>query len=112
MTSKKEETMKALEEKSNLPEATKKPMNKFGKQETFEVEGVTYTMQFPGVRAAQKILDESKGFGGRFSDEAYNERLMNDVIVEPKVDWDYWDQNSGYREVMQKADNFLGRMLN
>lgn len=111
MTTKKEETMKALEVKNELPEKEKNPMGKFGKQETFEIEGVKYTMQFPGVRAAQRMLDGSKRYGGTFSDEAYYTQIMEEVITEPSVDWDYWDEHAGYREVMQKADNFLGRML-
>ncbi|CRH18102.1 conserved hypothetical protein [Carnobacterium maltaromaticum] len=49
---------------------------------------------------------------GVISDEAYNHQLMEIVIIEPKTNWDYWDENAGYREVMALADNFLGRLFN
>lgn len=84
---------------------------KFGKSEKDTIAGIEYTFQFPGTKRAQQILDASKTFGGVFSDSAYNEALMKDVIVHPKTDWDYWDNHKGYREVMRKADTFLGRML-
>lgn len=106
------ETVKALEAKNAVPEADKKPFNKFGKQEQVTVADIEYTLQFPGVRRAQQILDSSKGPAGIFYDEAYNTRLMDEVIVEPKVDWDYWDEHEGYGELMNAADTFLGRFLN
>lgn len=111
MTTKKDE-VKELEAKNNIPDTEKKPFNKFGKQEVHEVSGTEYTFQFPGVRAAQQILDNSKGPAGIFVDETYNKQLMETVIVSPKTNWDYWDEHEGYREVMALADNFLGRLLN
>ena len=105
------ETMAAVEAKESIPETDKKPLNKFGKQEKHTVADVEYTFQFPGVRKAQQILDNSKGPANIFVDEAYHTQLMENVIVLPKVDWDYWDENEGYREVMALADNFLGRLL-
>lgn len=108
----KNETVKALEAKGKIPETEKTPLKKFGAQETFEVEGAEYTLQFPGVRKAQQILDASKMVNNVYNDEAYNTQLMDLVIISPKVNWDYWDEHAGYREVMQKADNFLGRLLN
>lgn len=106
------ETLKAVEAKNSISETEKKPLNKYGKQEKHEVDGVEYLFQFPGVRKAQQILDNSKAPGGIFVDEAYNTQLMEHVIVQPKVNWDYWDEHEGYREVMALADNFLGRLLN
>lgn len=105
------ETVKALEAKNAIPETEKKPLNKFGKQEKVTVAGIEYTMQFPGVRRAQQILDSSKGPAGIFFDEAYNTKLMEEVIVEPKIDWDYWDEHEGYRELMDEADTFLGGLF-
>lgn len=106
------ETLKAVEAKNNIPEAEKKPLNKYGKQEEQVVDGVTYLFQFPGTRKAQQILDNSKAPGGIFVEEAYHTQLMEHVIVQPKLDWDYWDEHEGYREVMALADSFLGRLLN
>lgn len=105
------DTIKALEAKSSVPKAEKKPLDKLYKQETVEIAGVEYTFQFPGVRRAQQILDSAK-ITGVFSNEIYNTRLMDEIIVQPNdIDWDYWDENEGYLEVMDKADRFLGRLL-
>ena len=106
----KKDEVKELEAKNSIPEAEKKPFNRFGKQETHEVKGIEYTFQFPGVRAAQEIVDVAKGPSGTFSDGRYNQQLMDMVIVSPKTDWDYWDEHEGYTEVMALADNFLGRL--
>ena len=111
MTKAKKETVKAVAAKNNLSEAVKKPMNRFGKQEKHTVDGIEYTFQFPGVKRAQEIVDLSKMANGLHSDLLYNESLMKDVIVAPKTDWDYWDENEGYMEVLGKADRFLAEML-
>ncbi|MBA3926538.1 hypothetical protein [Listeria rustica] len=89
----------------------KHPMRKYGKQETHTVEGVDYTFQFPGVRHTQQIIDSAKLPGGVFGETNYNTAIMSDVIISPKVDWDYWEEHDGYGEVMALADNFLGRTL-
>ena len=70
-----------------------------------------YTFQFPGTRAAQAILDNSKGPSNTFSDVAYHATYGLSYCY-TKLNWDYWDEHEGYREVMALADNFLGRMLN
>lgn len=97
----------------SVPKEVKKPLAKFGKQETYTAEdGTEYTFQFPGVRRAQEILDESKNMVGVIMETSYNEKLFDEVIVKPHgIDWEYWNENDGYREVMAAADNFLGRML-
>lgn len=87
-------------------------LEKLGKQKKVTVQGVEYTLQFPGVRHAQKILDASQIRPGVYNDEIYNGLIMEDVIVEPKINWDYWDENLGYRELMREADRFLGEGLN
>lgn len=79
-------------------------------EETETIEGVEYTFQFPGTRRTQQILDRSK-MTGVHSDEVFNDLLMKEVIVHPKTNWDYWDSHEGYREVMDKADRFLGKNL-
>ena len=105
------DTIKALEAKNSVPKAEKKPLDKLYTQETVEIAGVEYTFQFPGVRRAQRILDSAKA-PGFFSTEVYNTLLMEEIIVLPeKINWEYWDENEGYLEVMDKADRFLGRLL-
>lgn len=83
----------------------------FGTQEKHTVEGVEYTFQFPGVKATIELLDRCKNRFDNVIDSAYYEEIMENVIVEPKVDWDYWEEHAGLREVMALADNFLGRAL-
>ncbi|WP_270995629.1 hypothetical protein [Listeria seeligeri] len=106
--------IEAAQAAQKIPKAVRKPLDKFGKQEVFTANDNTeYTFQFPGTRRAQEILDESKNGYGVVVDSVYYERIMKDVIVEPKgLDLDYWDEHEGYREVMNAADTFLGRLLN
>lgn len=87
--------------------------SKFLKEEkyTCEASGTEFTFQFPGTKAVQEMLDESKNSFGNVVDTAYNEKLMEKIIVAPQVDWDYWDENNGYVEVMHAADKFLGGLL-
>ncbi|EEO3824289.1 hypothetical protein G5986_002672 [Listeria monocytogenes] len=104
----------AAQAAQKIPKELKKPLKKFGTQEDFEAsDGTKYKFQFPGTRRAQEILDETKNGYGVVVDSVYYERIMKDVIVEPLgMDLDYWDEHEGYREVMNAADNFLGRLLN
>ncbi|PCZ07323.1 hypothetical protein AWL03_14540 [Listeria monocytogenes] len=106
--------VEAAQTAQKIPKSVKKPFNKFAKQEVYKAsDGTKYTLQFPGTRRAQEILDESKNGYGVVVDSVYYERIMREVIVEPNgLDLDYWDEHEGYREVMNAADNFLGRLLN
>lgn len=106
--------VEAAQAAQKISKLVKKPLDKFGKQEVFIAnDDIEYTFQFPGTRRAQEILDESKNGYGVVVDSVYYERIMKDVIVEPKgLDLDYWDEHEGYREVMNAADTFLGRLLN
>ncbi|EAE3064583.1 TPA: hypothetical protein RD852_000743 [Listeria monocytogenes] len=106
--------VEAAQTAQKIPKSVKKPLDKFGRQEVFIANDDTeYTFQFPGTRRAQEILDESKNGYGVVVDSVYYERIMREVIVEPNgLNLDYWDEHEGYREVMNAADNFLGRLLN
>lgn len=86
---------------------------KFLKQEeyTHKPTGIKYVFSFPGTKRVQEILDESKGLNGHVMDSIYNEKIMKEVIASPQTNWDYWDENDGYREVMAEADRFLGKLL-
>ncbi|MGE7121801.1 hypothetical protein ACQKIC_16415 [Peribacillus sp. NPDC046944] len=96
---------------SENQKAKEEQVSKFGKQEVQEIENIKYTFQFPGTKKTQEILDEAAK-GGNFSNTKYHEDIMEHVIVKPiGVNWDYWDEHEGYREVMALADNFLGRQL-
>lgn len=92
---------------------TEEKTTKLLRQEEFTHEGtgVKYIFSFPGTKRVQEIIDESKGLNGQIVESVYNEKLMNEIIATPQTDWDYWDENDGYREVLAEADRFLGRLL-
>lgn len=92
---------------------TEEKTTKLLRQEEYKHEetGVTYIFSFPGTKRVQEIIDESKGLNGQIVESVYNEKLMNEIIATPQTDWDYWDENDGYREVLAEADRFLGRLL-
>lgn len=95
----------------NQGQVKERKQSKFGLQEKHTVAGIEYMFQFPGVKSTIELLDRSKNAFGNVVDSTYYEEIMENVIVIPKVDWDYWDTHDGLREVMAKADNFLGRQL-
>ncbi|AKG05814.1 hypothetical protein AAV35_012675 [Salimicrobium jeotgali] len=82
-------------------------MAKLGAKKEVEVEGVTYTFQHPGTRAFAQIQDRIQVEGGKMSSERMSEELFKHVIVEPKVDFDYFDEHDGYEEVITEAMSFL-----
>lgn len=73
--------------------------------------GVVYTLQHPGARAKARIIDASTGKTGNFSLEKLNEQMFQHVIVEPKVNWAYFDENENgiqdYDALIEEATNFL-----
>lgn len=82
-------------------------MAKFGEKKTIEIEGMEYTFQHPGIREAVKMRDRNKDATGQLSEEKYYTDLMKLVIIEPKVNWDYWNEHDGFNEVMTEASTFL-----
>ncbi|MED4455903.1 hypothetical protein [Metabacillus fastidiosus] len=100
-----------MNENQNNQVKQEAPKSRFGLQEKHTVEGIEYTFQFPGVKATIDLLDRCRNGFGNVVDGSYYEEIMEHVIVSPKVDWEYWDENGGLREVMNLADRFLGRQL-
>ena len=92
-------------------EVERMPLKRMGKTEKVTVKGQDYTLFFPGLKKAHQIVDLSRMGNGVMDNSAYDEALMKQVIVDPKTDWDYWDDHEGYGEVMEKADQFLGKWL-
>lgn len=92
-------------------------LSKKGKKETYELKDENgkavqkYLFQFPGILKTQELIDGSTNGVGVTITKDYNESLMKHVIVDPKTDWNYWDNHAGYRRVMEAADRFLGKML-
>jgi hypothetical protein len=90
----------------------KQPVSKFGKQETYTAtDGTKYTFQFPGTQAAMELLDRAKNNIGVVVDSKYKVELMEHIIVDPKVSYDYFDEHDGFIEVTNEADRFLGSLL-
>ncbi|MDF2657762.1 MAG: hypothetical protein K0Q94_553 [Paenibacillus sp.] len=78
------------------------------KQLVKTIGGVEYTFQFPGVRKAIQISDASKDRFGNLKSEPLYDQLMEHVIVEPRTNWDYWDENMEHmEEVFGTAFRFL-----
>ncbi|WP_088005603.1 hypothetical protein [Indiicoccus explosivorum] len=82
-------------------------MPKLGSKKVVEVEGTEFTLQHPGTRAYTQIQDRIQREGGMMSSEKLSEEIFKHVIVEPKVDFEYFDENDGYEEVITEAMNFL-----
>lgn len=102
MMATKKETEKILEEKE-VKENQKKMVKKAFRQETVEIAGEEYTFQFPGMKYALPIMRK------QYSDDAneFVEELMDKIIVKPKTNWEYWDEHSGFDEVISEASEFF-----
>ena len=96
-------------------EVERMPLKRMGKTETITVDDYDgpkdYTLFFPGLKKAHNLVDFARMGNGVIDNTTYNEGLMKTVIVEPKTDWDYWDEHDGYGKVMDEADRFLGEWL-
>ena len=66
-----------------------------------------YLFQHPGVRGGVQLRGRSKDAMGNLDEEKYYEEIMKKVIVSPKTNWDYWEENEGFQEVMKEASTFL-----
>lgn len=73
--------------------------------------GTKYTLQNPGARIKTRIIDNSSDKNNKFLLEKLNEQLFANVIVDPKVSWDYFEQTAegqqDYDMVIAEAQNFL-----
>ncbi|SDI16031.1 hypothetical protein SAMN05192534_12369 [Alteribacillus persepolensis] len=70
--------------------------------------GKVYKFQHPGVlnytRAKMRCKDEA----GRTDEKKLLDYIHEYVIVEPKVDWAFWDDNlEDFEETTKAAINFL-----
>lgn len=85
---------------------------KAGSQKEFIVtneqgEETKYLFQHPGVKGGVQLRGRAKDMNGNLDEEKYYGELMSKVIVQPKVNWDYWEENEGFQEVMKEASTFL-----
>lgn len=82
-------------------------MAKIGTQKTVTVEGIDYVLQHPGSREYARIQDRTQTEIGIPSTEKLSEEIFKHVIVEPKVSWEYFDEQDGYEEVLKESMTFL-----
>lgn len=82
-------------------------MAKIGTQKQVTVEGTEYTLQHPGTREYLRIQDRIQEGTGIPSNEKLAEEIFKHVIVEPKVNFDYFDENDGFEELFKEATTFL-----
>ncbi len=85
---------------------------KSGKQKSVIVtlengEEKEYTLQHPGLREGVKLRGRAKDQFGNIDEEKYYEELMKHVIVQPKTNWAYWEENEGFNQVVKEASTFL-----
>jgi hypothetical protein len=66
-----------------------------------------YTFQHPGVRGGVQLRGRAKDATGNLDEEKYYEELMKKVVVDPKNNWEYWEDNEGFQDVMKEASTFL-----
>lgn len=78
------------------------------KQKKVTIGGIEFTFQFPGVKTALEISDRSRDRNGNLLTVPYYEQIMEHVIVNPRTDWDFWDDNVDIvEEVFGQAIRFL-----
>lgn len=69
------------------------------KQHTFKAKsGNEYLFQHPGIRYSEEMKDESKDQNGKFMPHRYYQKIMENVIVKPGVDYAYFDELEGDKE--------------
>ena len=76
------------------------------KQHKEEINGTEYVFQGVPMRHAVQMRDRAKNKYGILNEENYYAELMKNVIVEPKVDWSYFDDHQeDFEPVLKIAAN-------
>nr|WEZ27503.1 hypothetical protein P5635_15545 [Bacillus subtilis] len=89
-------------------QAEGKPMSKFGKQKKVTIQGTEYTLQHPGTRRMVELQDEAVNINtGKPNTARLYELYMSEVVVNPKVSYDYFDEHRGFNELMREVQTFL-----
>ncbi|MEC2236113.1 hypothetical protein P9G78_15105 [Bacillus subtilis] len=89
-------------------QAEGKPMSKFGKQKKVTIQGTEYTLQHPGTRRMVELQDEAVNINtGKPNTARLYELYMSEVVVNPKVSYDYFDEHRGFNELMREVQSFL-----
>ncbi|MEK3847373.1 hypothetical protein NYE34_20990 [Bacillus sp. FSL R5-0418] len=83
-------------------------MTKFGKQKKVTIQGTEYTLQHPGTRRMVELQDEAVNLNtGKPTSADLYELYMKEVVVDPKVNYEYFDEHEGFMELMREVQSFL-----
>ncbi|MEK4219959.1 hypothetical protein NYE57_18140 [Bacillus sp. FSL L8-0222] len=83
-------------------------MSKFGKQKKVTIQGTEYTLQHPGTKRNVELQDEAINVNtGKPNSAGLYELYMKEVVVDPKVSYEYFDENPGFNELMREVSSFL-----
>ncbi|MED3439273.1 hypothetical protein P4393_07290 [Bacillus subtilis] len=83
-------------------------MSKFGKQKKVTIQGIEYTLQHPGTRRMVELQDEAVNLNtGKPTSADLYELYMKEVVVDPKVNYEYFDEHEGFMELMREVQSFL-----
>lgn len=74
------------------------------KQETFKTQHAEYIFQHPGIRFAEQMKDDAKDRNGKFMPHKYYEQIMKNVVVQPGVDYGYFDELEGEKVEVVESD--------
>ena len=98
-----------------IPEVAK-PVSKFGQQKEVEIKradgGVDkYLLQYPGIRKAMEIIDNSTMPNGQLARSIFADQLLEYVVVQPEnLTLDDFDEREGINQLVDAADEFLGEL--
>ncbi|GEP74112.1 hypothetical protein [Weissella thailandensis] len=98
-----------------IPEVAK-PVSKFGQQKEVEIKradgGVDkYLLQYPGIRKAMEIIDNSTMPNGQLARSIFADQLLEHVVVQPaNLSLDDFDEREGINQLIDAADEFLGEL--
>ncbi len=101
-----------LQTKNQIKELERMKMAKRGEQKTVKVEGIEYVLQHPGLLESIRMRDRSKNEAGSLIEETIYRELMEHVIFLKdggKVDFEYFEENPGFTDVMKEAMAFTFR---
>lgn len=78
------------------------------RKKTVTVDGVNYLLQHPGARWYLKLMDRCKNANGTLLTEVYTDEVLENVVVNPKVTIETFDQNIGsLNKLVQEIESFL-----
>ncbi|MDK2600259.1 hypothetical protein QO179_20190 [Bacillus stercoris] len=83
-------------------------MSKFGKQKKVTIQGTEYTLQHLGTRRMVELQDEAVNLNtGKPTSADLYDLYMKEVVVDPKVNYEYFDEHEGFMELMREVQSFL-----